>query len=332
MFFFALIAIERPDLAKTFLQKIKPGQLDLIVAVLLWGTAVLLWQSVPLDASWFVTENRPPNFEPYPNSDAHYYDTPAQTALVGEGFYFYNTPFIRRPLYAAFLTALHVIGGQDYNQVAFLQILVLAFFPVLGYLVTRALHNRFSGLILAILLILRETNSIAISGNITASHVKLLMVDMPTTMLVSGFVLALLHWFKTINRSQIAALFTGGVLGACILLRAETFIFFFPVSLVALILVKSKKKQRQWLQQSLLFLWGILLVTAPWVWRNWDMTGQIFLDSPIARFDLVAQRYQPFYTGTQATAAPQQPTAAPTPDIAKPTRCASRAGRTRCSC
>lgn len=319
LLFLILAAIEHPQQTRYVARRLKPGWLDLILGVLLWGAAVLLWQSIPIAPNWFVTQERPPNFEPYPNSDALYYDTSAQTALVGEGFIFFDSPFIRRPLHAAFLTLLHLLGGQEYDQVAFLQILFLAVYPVLGYLVTRAIHNRFSGLIAGVLLILREANSIAISGNITASHVKLLMVDIPTTVLVTGFVLAVLYWLKNLNRTQLAALFAGGVLGASILLRAETFIFFFPLSLVTFLLVKAKDKRRQWLGQSLLFLWGILLVVSPWIWRNWDLTGKIFFDSPISRFDLIAQRYQMYFGDEQAAPTPQPTSIDPMIGTAVPT-------------
>ena len=315
----ALIRLENQAKTKSWLQRFKPGHLDILISLLLWGAAVLLWQSIPVPPSWFVTEQRPPNFEQYPNSDAFYYDTSAQTALVGEGFVFFDTPFIRRPLHATFLTLLHLIGGQDFQRVILLQVLVLACYPVLVYLVTRTIDNRLSGLIVAILALLRETSSIAISGNITASHVKLLMVDMPITLVVAGFMLAAIHWLNQIHLNKFKSLVAGGVLGASILIRAETLIFLIPLSLIAFFVLAKEKSRARWPQQMMLFLWGILLVITPWVWRNWDMTGFIFLDSPISRFDLVAQRYQPVFDGVQTTTTLPTQTVAPTAAILEST-------------
>ena len=38
---------------------------------------------------------------------------------------------------------------------------------------------------------------------------------------------------------------------------------------------------------------GIMLHISPWVWRNWRISGQIFIDSPTFRFDVIRQRYKP---------------------------------------
>jgi hypothetical protein len=75
------------------------------------------------------------------------YDATAQSALVGEGYRYYGLLYTRRPLLAMYLTLLHLLGGQSYEPVVFLQILVLAWIPVLVYLLTKALHNRASGVI-----------------------------------------------------------------------------------------------------------------------------------------------------------------------------------------
>ncbi len=298
---------------RRWLSRLKPTHLDLLICLLLWISAVLFWQSIPIPTSWFVTENRPPNFEPYPNSDAYHYDISAQSALVGEGFIFFDTPFIRRPLHAAYLTFLHFIAGQDYSQLMSVQLLFLAFLPVAIYLVVRSLHNRMSGILAAILILVREASSIAISGNITASHVKLLMVDVPVTLFVTLFVLSIMRWLSKPKPGYLSGLVAGGVLGASILIRAETVIFTIPIVILLWLALPREKRWRTWLTQVLLFAWGIFLILTPWVVRNWSLTGDFFLDSPIARFDLIEQRFQSMATPKTATPSPTQTSIASVP-------------------
>ncbi|MBN2549211.1 MAG: hypothetical protein JXB15_08645 [Anaerolineales bacterium] len=300
--------------------------LDLAIFLLLWVGAILLWQGIPLLPNWFVAELRPPNFEPYPISDARNYDTTAQLALVGEGFQFFQTPFIRRPMHALYLTALHLTAGQDYNRVISLQIILLALIPPLLYLLTKALHQRASALIAALLVLLREGNSIAIGSRITTSHAKLLMADLPATLAVLGLTLAAVIWAKHSftaphggpNAARTAgglAVLSGGLLGIAMLIRAEIFVLFFALALVVWFSLRGAAGRRlaAWLKALLLILLGLALVIAPWVWRNWQLTGMIFLDSPYWRSDLIIQRFH--QTPTPAS----QPDPASTPGAAAPT-------------
>ncbi len=316
IFLSALVILEQRPHNHQRWTHFRPSALDLIICILIWSAAVLVWQGIPTPASWFVTENRPPNFEPYPNSDAYYYDISAQTALVGEGFIFFDDHYIRRPLHATYLTWLHSIGGQDFSRVISLQLLVLAFFPVLVYLVGRKLHNQITGLLAALLILMREGSSIAISGNITSSHVKLLMVDIPAAMLVSFFVFNVLRWLYDHHENKLLAMLAGAALGASVLIRNETIIFVIPLGIYVLWKQLRDRKRCFWLQQAMLFAWGLFLVISPWVYRNYQLDGKIFLDSPIMRFDLIAQRYQ----NVEPSAPPQAP-APPTtqPDNDQPT-------------
>ncbi len=323
-----LVGIEHQIETRKFLSRLSPSRIDIIVCVLLWALAVISWQSVAAPTSWFVTESRPPNFEPYPNSDAYYYDISAQSALIGEGFVFFDAQFIRRPLHAAFLTLLHLIGGPDFNQVISLQLLVLAFLPVLVYLVGRTLHNRISGMLAALLILMREASSIAISGNITASHVKLLMVDVPVALMATLFVLAMLRWLQNLQTGKLHAMIAGAALGASILIRNETVIFAIPLALITFWKSPKEKRVRFWMQQIMLFTWGICLVIAPWVWRNYNLTGKVFIDSPIMRFDLIAQRYQDANQASppaQPEPAPALPEATPTQPQTTPTESSQQA-------
>ena len=291
--------------------------LDLGVMLLLWLSSVALWQRAPLSANWFVTEPRPPNNQYYPNSDARQYDLAAQVALVGEGFRFFNSPYTRRPLLNFFMVGLHLAGGQEYEGVIFVQILILALVTPLVYQLGKMMHNRVSGVIAATLVMMREINAIAIADRITVSNTKLLMADLPTTLVVIGFTIAAIAWLQRMAQergdSRLLAPVSGGLLAAAMLIRPETFVFILPVALVSALILFPRKKRKLWFQGLLLFLLGMALVLSPWIFRNWMRTGQIYLDSPIFSSQLLVQRYRP---AMFEIFRPDQPEQTPSPEPA----------------
>ncbi len=144
-------AAVKPD----WLDKLTPHKADLVIACLLWLGAVVLWQNTPITPNWFLSERLNPNQAYYPYSDARHYDRVAQSALIGEGFKFFNGWDVRRPLHGAYLTILHLIAGQDYEKMIALQVLLLALLPVALYFLTTSLYNRIAGVVAAGLVILK---------------------------------------------------------------------------------------------------------------------------------------------------------------------------------
>jgi len=106
--------------------------LDVWICVAIWLGASILWLSQPVIPNASALKPHGPNFEVYPFNDAQTYDEFAQSALIGNGFGADRIP--QRPLYIVFLIFAHVLVGQDYNNVIFIQTLVFAMFPVLLYL------------------------------------------------------------------------------------------------------------------------------------------------------------------------------------------------------
>ncbi|OGO28958.1 MAG: hypothetical protein A2Z16_05135 [Chloroflexi bacterium RBG_16_54_18] len=292
VFIFAwhLLLDKCPDISRKRLSIIK--RIDLLIFPLIWISSVIIWLRVPIQSNWFVSELTQPNLEFYPTSDARVYDITAQTALVGEGYQFFETPFIRRPLHAAYLTVLHLVAGQDYESVVSLQVLILALLPPFIYLLTSSLHDRTAGVIAAMLVMLREANSIAISGRITTSHAKELLVDLPTTLGIVIFTYVVMRWFKEFNHRRDFALIAGGTLGAVLLIRFEMILGFMVIAVVAYIVAKQAGGFRIWVRAILLFIFGLSIVILPWIYRNWALSGMIYLDSPLWRADLIHQRFQ----------------------------------------
>ncbi len=299
-------------------RRMRPLGFDLLLGLLIWLAAVIAWQSVPLQPNWFVSSPTHPNFEYYPSSDARAYDASAQTALLGLGYRFYNAPYVRRSLLALYLTGLHLVGGQQYERVILLQIMILALLPVGIYWLIRALHNRAAGGMAAVLIILREANSIGLAGDITTSNAKLLMADLPATLMTVVFALLAIAWLQRIERRPLLALAAGGALGFSMLIRLETVVLAAPAALAAAGILWPRRQFKLWLQSGLLAALGVLLVLAPWVARNYYLTGEIFIDHPYFSLGLLIQRFNP-----AAQMQPGEPgeggeftLVTPTPDVA----------------
>lgn len=266
-------------------------KIDLLVMILLWSVSTYLWSTTPIASNWFLSEKRAPNFEYYPNTDAVIYDSTAQDQLVGEGFRVFGTPYVRRPLHALVLTFLHSLGGQNYENYIFFQVIVLALLPPLFYLLGLMLHNRVSGLIIAIIVSLREYNSIALAGSITTSNAKVLLADMLTFLTVMIFIVAATNWLKKLEKPGLAPIFAGSALGLPILIRPETGSYALVILILMGILLGIKKNYQLLLKSTLLFLIGLGCILSPWIIRNYQKTGMIFIDSPYFFYEILEQRY-----------------------------------------
>jgi hypothetical protein len=196
-------------------------RLDAVIGFLLWLAAFIMWTSQPLKPNWFASEPRPPNEAFYPNSDASVYDITAQNLALGEGFKTRGSPFTLRPMYATFLAVLHALGGPSYDAIIWMQVAVLAFIPVVIYNITSRIHNRFSGLLSALLLTFRETNAIRLGDTISDAHAKLLMPFLPTTLGILLIVLVAVLWLQTPSKRSSYPLVLGGLVGIFMLVRPE---------------------------------------------------------------------------------------------------------------
>jgi hypothetical protein len=230
--------------------------------------AVLIWNWQPLAPTFFSPAVQPPNFEYYPYTDAATHDLVAQNILIGEGF----GATSEKPLYSSFLAVGHALVGQEYSSVVTFQIVVLALFPAVLYLLGSKLHSSLAGVLLALAVILREANAISLSGQINVSHVKLLMTEIPTALGLAALCLLSISWLSAKPRSFRSALLVGGVLGGLLLLRTQTLVFLPPLLLLAFFAEGSDSRVK--LRVAGMVLLGVVLVTLPWMFRNQFVTGQ----------------------------------------------------------
>ena len=262
-------------------------KIDLVICLMLWVIAAVYWHTLPLQDNWYISAPRSPTFAFYPNSDGVVYDTTAQSLLSGIGYKSSYFPYPRRPLYGLFLFGLYLIKGQNFEAVVSLQSMIFAIFPALVYLAIKNMHNRLSGIIAGLLVLLREGNAMALTNVITVSHSKMAMADFPTAIGIALFMWIVFRWVNAPRRFG-AILAAGGILAALMQIRVETGIFL-PV-VFGMSLLQWPRLKAQYFKGLLAFLFGMFLVLSPWIWRNWKMTGLVFLEVPDNRLGFLIGR------------------------------------------
>jgi hypothetical protein len=146
------------------------------------------------------------------------------------------------------------------------------------YLLTKSIHSRAAGLMTAFLIMFRERNAIALSDHITVTHAKAILSDLPATLGVVLFLLIMIWWLQQPKKRLNFALLAGGVIAAFVLVRPDLGAMIPFVGLGALLTLR--RRPALWGKGMLLLGLGVILVLAPWVIRNWCVTGKVFLDIP----------------------------------------------------
>lgn len=270
-----------------------PARRDWIVAGAIWLLAAGLWLGQPVQTAFFATPGRAPNYEIYPFSDGAYYGLFSQSILIGNGFKGDEVP--PRPLYITLLAGFHALAGQDYEDVIALQTLLLACFPVVLYFIGRELHSRPAGLMIALLAILREVTAIvATPFTNKASTSQMFFADLPAALAIGLWALTAIRWLKAPGRGALLPLLAGGTMGLAMLVRTQS-VFMLPfVLLFALFGLSQATPWRTrallWLRQVAWLILGLFLAIAPWLWRNWQVTGQLAFDDPKTQTGVMAQR------------------------------------------
>lgn len=260
--------------------------LDLAICIAIWLGTVFVWNIHSVIPSASMLKPHEPNYEIYPFIDSQTYDQYAQSALVGEGF---GDSIPPRSLYISFLTIAHVLVGQDYELMIRFQTLIFAFFPVLLFIFGRNFFGRPVGISIAILAILRDFTSNLVSpftGNL--SYSKIFMSEIPTAMFLVLFLIMAFRWIKEEFPIFIGFLM-GGILGLVMLIRTQASMALPVILLFALIV--HPKKIGSMIKGSLIVVLTIAVAITPWLWRNWQLTGQLIFDSPEFQLINLALRY-----------------------------------------
>jgi hypothetical protein len=263
-----------------------PIRLNLILFLLIWAIAAVLWSRQPIGESFWVTGPRAPNQEYYPFSDLETFDLGSQFALIGQGIF--NRQFWDRALYMSFLVYLHSVGGQDYQEVMSIQAALFAIMPALLFLLGTKLHGRNAGLVIAVLTIQRGLNSLTAAPYIHSSTFKHMLTDFPTGIGLAAFVLLLLHWLESPNSRRGAVLWAAGILGLTSLLRPHV-LTLLPIVLILVLFVERRRFGSRLLMPSLSLI-AFLAATAPWTFLGSGANSLLTLYGRRVQ-DVVAQRY-----------------------------------------
>ena len=259
--------------------------LNFFLPLAIYLLAIAVWLSVPVDvlANSFYMPINSPTFQPFPYSDAGYYDQMAHSLLIGHP---YQGQIPTRPLYIFLLTVLHLLFGESYRNIIIGQTFVLAIIPVVFYFLGKELHSRLAGVTIALFFIFRELTTLLVSSNTRVSNTKMLLVDLPTLLLLILACLFTLRWLE--QKDSKNALVAGGTFGLLLLLRTQSMLVLPLIVLVAL-LVFSWKNKSLYLQISV-FVLGLMITIAPWLIHNYLQTGQLAFDAPF-QYKIIASQY-----------------------------------------
>ena len=242
-----------------------------VIILLVYAAALFVWGLTPLNGDSLAVETTLANPQPYPLRDARVYDLGALSVLYGEGINFKE--YTEKPLYMVILAAMHLVSGNDYGLLQWVQIGLLAVIPVLVYLLGRRVHSSLFGVLIATIVILQQRNAVVLSRMISAVNVKLLVTE--TFVLLGLILLALLlfMWDEQNDRKVMLAL--GGVVGALSLIRLNPLLFIPFIGL--LIIIVYWKQKRLLLARLLLFAAGFAVIFTPWVVSGTNAKGVPFL-------------------------------------------------------
>jgi hypothetical protein len=278
---------------------------------LIYLGAVLAWGLTPMLKHFFSVQPTPPNFQPFPFSDARVNDLGGLSIIRGYGIYFHG--YTDKPLYMIFLSFFHLIAGNNYSLLTWIQILVLGFIPVVLYLLGKKFYGQGFGLFLALITILRQRNAIVLSYKIASVNPKLLITEVMTLLGIVLLAYVVFLWLRT-QKLWLAAL-SGGILGAASLIRMNPF-FLFPV-IACLVLVAFWKLQKLKWKHLAFYTLGFLIIVTPWFITGVNQNGVPWTLVKVT--DVINNRYgnviQPSESPINLPVSQETPTTNPTESV-----------------
>ncbi len=264
-----------------FLKIIKKYRL---IPILIYLIAALAWGLTPLLKHYFSLEPAAPSYQPFPYDDARIYDLGGISILRGYGIYFYK--YTDKPLYHVFLAILHFFAGNNYWIMTWLQILVLAFIPVILFLLGEKFHSTAFGIFLSLVLIIRQRNAIVLSYTISSVNPRLFVSEEITLLGVALFAYLVFLWIR--DRKIWLALLCGGCIGAASLFRLNP-LFLFPTGACLIVPVFWRLGKKFLLRHLLVYALAFLILQIPWMISGVDSEGKPFL---LKKFqDVINMRY-----------------------------------------
>ncbi|PKN94791.1 MAG: hypothetical protein CVU44_03005 [Chloroflexi bacterium HGW-Chloroflexi-6] len=255
---------------------------------MIYLSTLALWLATPIQAGWFATPPRAPNFEIYPFSDALIYAQYVQSALAGYGFMWPEVP--TRPFYIVILTWLHALGGQDYTTIIVLQTLALAAFPAILYLLGNEIGGKPLGIGLAVLAALRDVaQNQAATFSVNYTYSKLYFSEIPAALLMTLSAWLAIRWMRRESTPAFMPLVIGGLAGLAALIRLQSAVVLVAFVIVAFLVMRGRRKA--WISGTILMALGLTLAISPWLARNTRAAGGLVFDNPISQTMVFARRW-----------------------------------------
>ncbi|MBE0696359.1 MAG: hypothetical protein IH586_05500, partial [Anaerolineaceae bacterium] len=277
--------------------RLPASTIDLLLIGLIWGAAVLTWSPMPVPQTWMSPKPLPPNYEVYPYSDAALYDSAAQGLVLGTGWAHRDVHY--KPFYVSFLALAHAALGNQYEPVIQFQVLVLALFPVMLYLLGKTMHSRLAGILAAAAAVIREYNQLVVASLITTSNSKIMLSELPTALGIAVLLFILALWLKKPKRKSILPILAGAVIGFIVQIRLQT-ILFLPALIALLFIYYRPQYFKRWLAVCTLIILGFGVSLAPLLFRNWAAAGQLTIEKPGYFERTLSYSFTP--TGSEAAA------------------------------
>lgn len=255
-----------------------------LLPILIFLTAVLVWGLTPLPGNFFSLAPSAPSYQPFPLSDARFHDLGGISILQGFGIYFHQN--YDKPLYMVFLAILHIFAGSNYTIMTWLQILILAFIPVVLFLLGSKFHSTAFGIFLSLVLIIRQRNAIVLSLKVSSINPKLFMSEELTLLGVVLFAYLAFIWIR--DRKIWLALLCGGCVGAASLIRFNALLLF-PALAGLIVLVFWKSGKKFLMSHLAVFTLAFLIILIPWIMSSVNSQGTPWMFSKLRA--IFKQRY-----------------------------------------
>ena len=178
------------------------------------------------------------------------------------------------PLYLIFLAILHFFAGYNYKLLTWLQVLILAFIPVILFLVGKKYHSAAFGSFLALVLIVRQSNAMLLSYKVSSLNPKLFMTEEMALLGIVLFAYLVFLWMR--QRKIWLAFLCGGCIGATALFRLNTLVLF--PAIACLIVPAFWKMGKKYVAKHLsAFTLAFLILLIPWIFSSVGPDGTPWL-------------------------------------------------------
>lgn len=268
----------------SFLQFVKRYQL---IPIFIFLTAFLVWGLTPMLFSPFSLAPGAPTYQPIPFYDARIYDLGGISIFRGHGInYYYN----ENPLFEVFMAVLHFFAGFDYKLMIWLQVLLLAFIPVILFFLGKKFHSTALGIFLSLVLITRQRNAIVLSPTVSSVNPKLFMSEEMGLLGVALFAYLVFMWIR--GPKIWLAILCGGCIGATSLIRLNSLVLF--PALACLVLVAFWGMGKKFVIKHLsAYTLAFFILLIPWFFSTVNSQGMPYLFYRIKL--IIDQRYSSFY-------------------------------------